>query len=67
MLPSGLKPCVQNHAEFVSFQTVDALAHNAQVAVGKIDAMHSLLEVLGVEPVGLADGLQGPLVFEDEV
>jgi hypothetical protein len=67
MLLSGPKPRVQNHAEFVSFQTVDALAHNAQVAAGKIDAMHSLLEVLGVESVGPADGLQGALVFEDEV
>jgi hypothetical protein len=40
---------VQNHAEFVSIQTVNALAHNAQVAVRRIDTKHSLLEILGID------------------
>lgn len=63
---SSFKPPVQNHAEFVSIQTVDALAHNSRVAVGKIDAGHSLVQVLGIETVGPADALQR-LRLPDEV
>ena len=67
MLLSCPEPRVQNHAEFVSVQTVNALAHNARVAVEKIDASHTLLEVLGIQPVGPADSLHRALVFEEEV
>ena len=61
------EPYAQNHAEFVSVQTVNALARNAQLAVGKMNTGGSLPEMLGVEPVGLEDALQRALVFEDEV
>lgn len=43
------------------------LAHNAYVAVGKIDTRHLLLEILGIDPVCPADALQKALVFQDEV
>ena len=58
---------MQNHAEFVSAQAVNALAHNAQLAVRKMDTRQSLLEVLGIGPAGPAGALQRALVFEDEV
>ena len=67
MLLSCPEPRVQNHAEFVSVQTVNALARNARVAIEKIDANHTLLEVLGIQLVGPTDRLHRALVFEDEV
>ena len=67
MVWSGPERCVQNHAEFVSIQTVNSLAHNAQVAVRKIDTKHSLLEILGIDQVRPTDALQGALVLRDEV
>lgn len=63
---SSFKLPVQNHAEFVSIQTVDALAHNSRVAIGKIDAGHSLIQVLGIETVVPADALHR-LRLQDEV
>lgn len=55
-----------NHAEFVSCRTVDALAHNSRVAIGKIDSGCSLIEILGIETAGPASGLQRALTFQDE-
>lgn len=58
---------MQNHAEFVSIRTVITLAHNSQVAIGKIDMGHSLVEILGVEAISPTDALQRALVLQDEV
>lgn len=57
----------QNHAEFVSIQTVNALAHNAHVAVGKVDARRPLLEILGLDQVCPTNVLRSVLVLQDEV
>lgn len=58
---------IQNHAEFVSIQTVVTLAHNSQVAIRKIDTGHSLVEILGIEAVGPTDALQRALALQDGV
>lgn len=63
----GLNNLYKNHAEFVSVQTVDTLAHNCQVAIRKIDTGHSLVEILGIEAVGSTDALQSALALHDEV
>ena len=67
MLWSSPERCVQNHAEFVSIRTVGALAYNAQIAVGKIDARQSLLEILGIDQTHPTDALRRALVLRDEV
>jgi len=67
VLQSSPEPRIQNHAEFVSLQTVVALARNAHIATRRMDTKHSLLELLGIEPVGPAGALQSALVLQDEV
>ena len=47
---------------------MNALRHNAQVAVGKLKAGIPLSEILGVGPAfGSADDLQRALVYRDGV
>lgn len=63
---TSFNPPVQNHAEFVSIQTVDALAHNSWVATGKIDTGYSLVEILGIATIGPGDAPQR-LILQDDV
>ena len=66
-LQSNPEQRVQNHAEFVSIQTVNALAHNGRIAVRRIDTGDSLVEILAIDPIYPAGTLQNALVLQDEV
>ena len=58
---------IQNHAEFVSIRTVDALSHNSHVAVGKLDKDHSLVEILGIKTVGPMGAIREEPGSQDKV